>query len=131
MDCFVSGHALRLPDELVYKNYVRLEGLLWKQPTFRKTPFERIISDSSIGVYRLHGRKIDVIPVIFWGRNASAVSTYKGGTPLIAEGRWQSRPYTKQYADGRTEELVAYELSIGTFKRVPCSAERRDAATYA
>ena len=95
-------------------NHIVLEGFLCKQPTYRKTPSEREISDLLVAVNRRNG-KSDYIPCIAWGRNAVFASTMPVGAMISLEGRVQSRIYTKILGNQR-EGRVAYEVSVSRLK---------------
>lgn len=88
------------------ENMVLLDGYICKQPTFRKTPLGREISDVLLAVNRSYG-KSDYIPCICWGRNAKFVQQLPVGTMIEVSGRLQSRDYKKE-----TETHTAYEVSV-------------------
>ena len=88
------------------KNEALIRGKICKEPTFRRTPQGRKISDVMIAVYRYHN-KSDYIPCIAWGKNARLLSELTMGMEIEIEGRIQSREYMKD-GDRRT----AYEVSI-------------------
>ena len=88
------------------ENDVILEGYICKQPTFRQTPLGRQISDVILAVNRAYN-KSDYIPCIFWGRNASYVSSLTTGSQLKISGRIQSREYIKD-----EDTKTAYEISV-------------------
>lgn len=83
-----------------------LEGYICKQPTYRRTPLGREITDVILAVNRSYN-KSDYIPCILWGRNAQYVSTLKTGDCIRVAGRIQSREYNKN-----NEVRTAYELSV-------------------
>lgn len=104
--------------EFRHDNDIFLDGYICKQPTYRKTPLGREISDFLIAVNRPYG-KSDYIPCICWGRNAVYVGDLEVGTRLKIEGRIQSREYQKRISDDEYETRVAYEVSVskmGTVK---------------
>ena len=96
-------------------NEVVLNGYVCKKPIYRKTPFGREISDILLAVNRAYN-KSDYIPCIAWGRNARFCENMEGGTEVKIVGRVQSRTYEKKFEDGRTEQRVAYEVSIGSLE---------------
>ena len=96
-------------------NEVVLNGYVCKKPIYRKTPFGREISDILLAVNRAYN-KSDYIPCIAWGRNARFCENMEVGTEVKIVGRVQSRTYEKKFEDGRTEQRVAYEVSIGSFE---------------
>ena len=96
-------------------NEVVLNGYVCKKPIYRKTPFGREISDILLAVNRAYN-KSDYIPCIAWGRNARFCENMEVGTEVIIVGRVQSRTYEKKFEDGRTEQRVAYEVSIGSLE---------------
>ena len=60
--------------------------------------------------------KSDYIPCIAWGRNARFCENMEVGTEVKVVGRVQSRIYEKKFEDGRVEQRVAYEISIGNLE---------------
>lgn len=103
------------PPDAEHVNEVSIIGTLAKPAVFRTTPFMREISDMLIAVRRAYG-KADYIPAIAWGDDAHLVSELPAGARIRAEGRLQSRAYTKRLPDGREQERTAYELSIRTLE---------------
>lgn len=91
-------------------NQIQLSGILCKTPTLRHTPLGREICDIILAVNRRYGRA-DYLPCIAWGAVAQQVSEMSVGSRLTAEGRIQSRTYTKN-TDGIMTEHTAYEVSI-------------------
>lgn len=98
-------------DETVCPNLIEITGFICKQPIYRTTPFKREICDVLIAVNRTYN-KSDYIPCIMWGRNARFVQNMKVGEKLTVIGRIQSRTYVKNLGDDRSEERVAYEVSV-------------------
>ena len=91
-------------------NRIFLSGVLCKQPALRRTPLGREICDMILAVNRRYGRA-DYLPCIAWGAVAQQVSLLHTGTRLTAEGRVQSRVYSKT-ENGVTTDRTAYEVSI-------------------
>ncbi len=110
----ITGFAQRLlptgGDE--NPNQVQLTGALCKLPSYRTTPFGREIADLMLAVNRAYG-KSDYIPCITWGRTARFASHLKVGDKVTLLGRFQSRAYQKQLADGTVVGKMAYEVSVG------------------
>jgi len=98
------------PAEGAAENQLRLRGNLCRPPVFRRTPLGREICDLMLAVPRGYGRS-DYLPCIAWGSLAAAVSRLEVGSPLVVEGRLQSRSYIKALPGGE-EERVAYEVSV-------------------
>ena len=96
-------------------NEVVLNGYVCKKPIYRQTPFGREIADILLAVNRAYN-KSDYIPCIAWGRNARFCENMEVGTEVKIVGRVQSRTYEKKFEDGRTEQRVAYEVSIGSLE---------------
>ena len=94
---------------------ITINGDVCKKPIYRKTPFGREISDILLAVNRAYN-KSDYIPCIAWGRNARFCENMEVGTEVKIVGRVQSRTYEKKFEDGRTEQRVAYEVSIGSLE---------------
>ena len=92
-----------------HDNRVTLEGIICKDPVYRRTPLGREICDIMLAVNRPY-RRADYLPCILWGRCAQEVSAYPVGTPLHITGRLQSREYIK-LIDGTAEQRTAYEIS--------------------
>lgn len=95
----------------LYDNHVFLDGFICKDPSYRKTPLGREISDLLLAVNRPYG-KSDYIPCVCWGRNARYVSNLKVGERCAIWGRIQSRQYIKKLDDEHNEERTAYEVSV-------------------
>ena len=81
-------------------NRIFLSGVLCKQPALRRTPLGREICDMILAVNRRYGRAV-----------AQQVSLLPPGARLTAEGRVQSRVYSKT-ENGVTTDRTAYEVSI-------------------
>lgn len=93
-------------------NDVQIEGLLCRDPTYRRTPLGREICDVMLAVPRAF-RRADYLPCILWGRTAQEVSVCKTRDRVRICGRLQSRVYTKLTEAG-AEERTAYEVSALT-----------------
>lgn len=91
-------------------NRIWLSGTLCKLPTLRRTPLGREICDLLLAVNRRYGRA-DYLPCIAWGSIAQQTAQLPVGARLTAEGRFQSRLYTKT-SEGRSLEHTAYEVSV-------------------
>ena len=98
------------PGDGSYFNRILLSGVLCKQPALRRTPLGREICDMILAVNRRYGRA-DYLPCIAWGAVAQQVSLLHTGARLTAEGRVQSRVYSKT-ENGVTTDRTAYEVSI-------------------
>lgn len=90
-------------------NDVTVEGILCRQPTYRRTPLGREICDCMLAVPRAFQRS-DYLPCILWGRTALEISQCQTGDRLRICGRLQSRCYTKVTDEG-VQERTAYEIS--------------------
>ena len=110
----ITGFAQRLldPESDENPNQVQLTGALCKLRSYRTTPFGREIADLMLAVNRAYG-KSDYIPCITWGRTARFASHLKVGDKVTLLGRFQSREYQKQLADGSVISKTAYEVSVG------------------
>ena len=93
-------------------NDVTVEGLLCRQPTFRRTPLGREICDAMLAVPRAF-RRADYLPCILWGRTAQEISRCATRDRITIHGRLQSRIYTK-YQNDVPCERTAYEISALT-----------------
>ena len=102
-------------EEKKVSNEVVLNGYICKKPIYRQTPFGREIADILLAVNRAYN-KSDYIPCIAWGRNARFCENMEVGTEVKIVGRVQSRIYEKKFEDGRVEQRVAYEVSIGSLE---------------
>ena len=107
----LSTHALALlPPTGENGNRILLQGVLCKDPTYRRTPLGRSICDLMLAVSRRYGRA-DYLPLIAWGQLASDLSQRRTGDALALEGRIQSRAYIKRLETG-PEQRTAYEVSV-------------------
>lgn len=97
-------------------NNVVLNGYVCKEPTYRKTPFGREITDVIIAVNRAFNRS-DYIPTICWGKNAVLCKDLPVGTNVLIKGRLQSREYTKRTGEDY-EIRTAYEVSVGEIEEI-------------
>lgn len=93
-------------------NDIIVEGLLCKEPIYRRTPLGREICDAMLAVPRTF-RRADYLPCIFWGRTAEEISVCHTGDCIRIVGRLQSRTYTKHTEEG-PKERTAYEISALT-----------------
>ena len=93
-------------------NDVLLEGLICREPSYRRTPLGREICDVMLAIPRAF-RRADYLPCILWGRTAVEVSRCHTRDILRIQGRLQSRLYTK-VTDTGSEERTAYEISALT-----------------
>ena len=89
-----------------------VEGLLCKEPTYRRTPLGREICDVMLAVPRAF-RRADYLPCILWGRTAYEASLCHTRDQIRIVGRLQSRIYTK-LTDSGPQERTAYEISALT-----------------
>lgn len=94
----------------IQKNMIFLDGYICKEPTYRKTPLGREISDVLLAVNQPY-EKSNYIPCIAWGRNARYVRHLPVGTKIGIKGRIQSREYIKCLEDGTKKAMIAYEVS--------------------
>lgn len=106
-------------------NEVVLNGYICKRPIYRKTPFGREIADILLAVNRAYN-KSDYIPCIAWGRNARFCENMEIGTEVKVVGRVQSRTYEKKFEDGRVEQRVAYEVSIGSLEVIDKKEDNKE-----
>ena len=97
-------------------NDVTVEGLLCREPTFRRTPLGREICDAMLAVPRAF-RRADYLPCILWGRTAQEISRCAVRDRIELHGRLQSRVYTKCVADQYVER-TAYEISALTAQAI-------------
>ena len=93
-------------------NDVIIEGVLCREPTYRRTPLGREICDVMLAVPRAFHRA-DYLPCILWGRTAQEISVCHIRDRIRIYGRLQSRVYTKLTEDGPVEK-TAYEISALT-----------------
>ncbi len=94
-------------------NHIFLDGYICKQPSYRKTPLGREVTDILVAVNRAYG-KSDYIPCICWGRCARFASTLETGDNVVLNGRIQSRDYIKKLSETEVESRTAYEVSVCT-----------------
>ena len=93
-----------------HDNRAELLGTICRAPVYRRTPLGREICDVMLAVNRPY-RRADYLPCIAWGAVAQQVSLLHTGARLTAEGRVQSRVYSKT-ENGVTTDRTAYEVSI-------------------
>lgn len=98
-------------------NEVYLEGILCKDPIYRRTPLGREICDVMLAVPRAFHRA-DYLPCILWGRIAQETAACRTKDSLRIQGRLQSRVYTKVTEEG-IQERTAYEISALTAQTIP------------
>ena len=89
-----------------------LEGILCRDPVYRRTPLGREVCDIMLAVPRAF-RRADYLPCILWGRTAQEGANCHTRDRMRIYGRLQSRTYTKVTEHG-SEERVAYEISAIT-----------------
>ena len=102
-------------------NDVILDGVLCKEPVFRRTPLGRDICDIMLAVPRAFHRA-DYLPCILWGRTAQEISCCHVRDSVHIVGRLQSRIYTKATETG-TDERTAYEISALSAEIIPNEPE--------
>lgn len=100
-------------------NEVTLEGILCREPVYRRTPLGREICDLMLAVPRAFQRA-DYLPCILWGRTALEASQCHTRDRIQICGRLQSRIYTKVAPTG-SEERTAYEISALSAQFPPAS----------
>ena len=105
---YVFATELRAEDG-DFLNECLLEGILCREPTYRRTPLGREICDMMLAVPRAI-RRADYLPCILWGRTAQEGAQCHTRDHIRIAGRLQSRIYTKQTEQG-PQERVAYEIS--------------------
>ena len=93
-------------------NEVVIDGLICREPTYRRTPLGREICDLMLAVPRAF-KRADYLPCILWGRTALEASQCHTRDIIRINGRLQSRIYTKVTESG-SEERTAYEISALT-----------------
>lgn len=104
----VFAESLCVSDE-PHDNQVGLQGVICKEPIYRRTPLGREICDLILAVNRPY-RRADYLPCILWGQSAQRISLCPVGTGLGLTGRLQSREYIK-VIDGLAQTRTAYEIS--------------------
>ncbi len=105
------------PDGGEEDNQVFLRGRLCKPPVYRRTPLGREICDLLLAVPRRFSRA-DYLPCVAWGQGARISARLDVGDEIQIAGRLQSRTYQKVLPD-RTEERVAYEISVARLETEP------------
>ena len=103
---FASGIAATEGETV---NRVQLDGILCREPTYRRTPLGREICDVMLAVPRPF-RRADYLPCILWGKTAQECAQFHTRDVLQILGRLQSRGYTKVTETG-SENRTAYEIS--------------------
>lgn len=108
-----------------HENSIELKGYICKQPVYRKTPFNREITDILLAVNRSYN-KSDYIPCICWGRNARFGGKLQVGSKCRISGRLQSRVFQKKLPDGSTVDKTAYEVSVSRIETWDNEDENRE-----
>ncbi len=101
---------------LEHDNQVQLQGVICKEPIYRRTPLGREICDIMLAVNRPYHRA-DYLPCILWGRCAQEAAGFPVGTAIELTGRLQSRDYIKML-EGNPEQRTAYEISAITAQKL-------------
>lgn len=96
-------------DEQESVNDCLLEGILCREPVYRRTPLGREICDIMLAVPGTFQRS-NYLPCILWGKTARQTALCHTGDRLRIHGRLQSRGYTKLTEKG-AEKRTAYEIS--------------------
>ena len=115
---FASGIAATEGETV---NRVQLDGILCREPTYRRTPLGREICDVMLAVPRAFHRA-DYLPCILWGKVAAQAADCGVGCRMLLDGRLQSRIYTK-LTDQGPEERTTYEVSALTAEFPPAQEE--------
>ena len=116
---FASGIAATEGETV---NRVQLDGILCREPTYRRTPLGREICDVMLAVPRAFHRA-DYLPCILWGKVAAQAADCGVGCRMLLDGRLQSRIYTK-LTDQGPEERTTNEVSALTAEFPPAQEER-------
>ena len=116
---FIFASDIRFEDGEA-RNEVSLEGILCRDPVYRRTPLGREICDVMLAVPR-GPRRTDHIPCILWGQTARHFSSCRTGDTVMIFGRMQSRNYTKVTDTGPIQK-TAYEVSALTGEIVSCGS---------
>lgn len=98
-------------------NEVQLNGVICREPTYRRTPLGREICDIMLAVPRAFHRA-DYLPCILWGKVAAEGGISCVGDGVLVNGRLQSRIYTK-LMDDVAQEHTTYEISALTAQFLP------------
>ena len=100
-------------------NKVILIGNLTKDPELRYTPQGKAVANTVIAINRKfklnEEMKEDVafVPVVFWGKTAEVVNQYcHKGSPLMVEGRIQTRSWEKDGGKKYATEVVAENIQL-------------------
>lgn len=93
-------------------NFVEITGIVSAEPTFRKTPRGKTISDIFLRSYRnVNCMQYDRVPVVTWGNCARKTSELHVGSKVKVIGRLQSREYIKFSEDEKFEKRTVIEIS--------------------
>ena len=94
-------------------NLIYLSGYVCKKPVYRKTSFEKDITDLIIGVSNKELKLYSCIPCISFYGEALKTAKYEEGDKVELYGRMQSRDYFKQSRENSREGEIrtAYEIS--------------------
>ena len=106
----IFAHKIILSEQNNF-NQVFLDGFIYKNPIYRKTPFGREITDILLITKRFNN-KFDYIPCIVWGKNARLILKLKIKSKIKIYGRMQSREYQKKLTTGEILDKTTYEISV-------------------
>lgn len=109
---FVDMARIASPS-LKAENIVALTGHLCRKPSFRVTPRGKSICELLVAVANGNGTQ-EYCFCVAWGKVACEVSMLNVGAAISAEGRFQSREYTKRLDNGETITKVTHEISLNT-----------------
>lgn len=96
LQLFLLAEEVEIYDEkpaYEFNNCVFLEGRVNKPPFFKKSTFDRNITELFITVRRDDNRRLDYIPCITWGDLAYEAKKVQVGDTITIKGRIQSRQY--------------------------------------
>lgn len=97
--------------QAVPENVVYISGEVAREVNNRRTPLGKNITEVFLKVPSALYKGFCYIPSIVWGTGADVEAKYQKGDRVTAQGRLQSREYTKKI-ENTTYTRTAYELSI-------------------
>lgn len=101
-------------------NVVAIMGRLVRDPELRQTQGGKDVASFTVACDRnLKDAPADFIPVTAWDKTAQFVCRYfKKGSPIIIDGRLQSRQYQDKAGNNRTAiEIVANNVNFAGSKQ--------------
>lgn len=109
---FVLARSIEVIDEELYLNEVFLDGVICKEPCYRRLKSGKEITGLCVANNQKHD-KAYYLPVIVWDKYAKEVSHYNVGDIIECKGRIQSRNYYKE-----DRMFSVYEMNVQSICKI-------------